>query len=116
MSDYIGIDPEALARLERMGGPDFVKKMITLFLEEAPERLAAARQGEQSGDHTAVADAAHSLKSSAQNFGASKLSSIAEEIEMLARANHLENLPTLLHDLEQAYSTVRSWLEGQRNK
>ena len=115
MSDYTGIDPTGLERLNRMGGALFVRKMIDLFLKEAPDRLAAARKGEQAGDLVAVAEATHSLKSSAQNFGASRLSNIAERIELRARADNRENLATLLSDLEGAYSTARAWLEHERD-
>ena len=115
MSDYSGIDPAGLARLNKIGGPSFVKKMIDLFLEEAPERLSDARRGEQTGDLAAIADAAHSLKSSAQNFGANGLSRIAAEIEARARANRWENLSILLSDIETAYHTARVWLESERD-
>ena len=115
MNDYSGIDPTGLARLERIGGPLFVRKMIDLFLEEAPGRLIAARRGEQEGDLMAVAEAAHSLKSSAQNFGANRLSRIAGEIELRVRANQCENLPTLLGEIEAAYSAAKAWLEGERD-
>ena len=114
MSDYEGIDPAGLQRLNRMGGPAFIRKMIDLFLEEAPERLTAARRAEEAGDLVALAAAAHSLKSSAQNFGASRLSNVAAKIEAQARANRVENLSTLLSDLEDAYSAVTAWLKGER--
>src|SRR3954447_11402468 len=114
MSDYTGIDPAGLERLNRIGGALFVRKMIDLFLNEAPDRLAAARKGEEVGDLMAVAEAAHSLKSSAQNFGASLLSSIAERIELRARANNGENLAASLGDLEEAFGIARAWLERQR--
>jgi HPt (histidine-containing phosphotransfer) domain-containing protein len=115
MSDYTGVDPRGLARLQKIGGPLFVRKMIDLFLEEAPDRLAAARRGEQAGDLVAVGDAAHSLKSSAQNFGAGRLSRIAGDIELRARANGCENLSTLLGEMEAAYSTAKAWLESERD-
>ncbi len=115
MSDYPGIDPTGLERLNRIGGALFVRKMIDLFLKEAPERLTAARRGEQAGDLIAVAEATHSLKSSAQNFGASLLSNIAGRIELSARANNCENLATSLSDLERAYGTARAWLERERD-
>jgi HPt (histidine-containing phosphotransfer) domain-containing protein len=115
MSDYNGIDPAGLVRLDKIGGPAFVRKMIDLFLAEAPDRLAAARKGEQSGDLNAVADAAHSLKSSSQNFGASRLSRVAGEIESRARANQCENLPAMLGEIEAAYGAAKAWLESQRD-
>ena len=91
-----------------------MRKMIDLFLEEAPDRLTAARRGEEAGDLAAVAAAAHSLKSSAQNFGASRLSNVAAKIESQARANRGENLSTSLSDLEDAYSAVTAWLKSER--
>jgi len=115
MSDYSGIDPAGLARLNKFGGPAFVKKMIDLFLEEVPDRLSAARRGEEAGDLTTVAEAAHSLKASAQNFGASDLSRIAGEIELRTRANKRENLSTLLSEMEAAYNTAKVWLERERD-
>jgi HPt (histidine-containing phosphotransfer) domain-containing protein len=115
MSDYAEIDPTGLERLNRIGGSAFVRKMINLFLKEAPDRLAAARRGVEAGDLDAVAEAAHSLKSSARNFGANRFSNIAERIELQVRANKCENLATQLSDLEGAYSTAKAWLERERD-
>jgi len=115
MSDLTGIDPQALARLNKIGGPDFVRKMINLFLEEAPKRLSAARNGERAGNLKAIADAAHSLKSSAGNFGADRLALTSEKIELLTRSNSSENLSSLLNDLDQEFAEIKAWLESQRD-
>src|SRR6266853_473375 len=111
MSEIIGIDPQGLIRLNKMGGPDFVRKMIDLFLEEAPGRLRDARNGEKAGDIGAIAAAAHSLKSSAHNFGASSLARTAEKIENLTRSSSCENLGALLDELDRAFATAKTWLE-----
>jgi len=110
-----GIDPQGLMRLNKIGGPDFVGQMIDLFLEEAPERLIAAREAEKAGDFGAVADATHALKSSARNFGAERLADLAENIEMKARSQGGANISTLLDGLEQAYAPVKVWLETQKD-
>lgn len=115
MSDNAGIDPSGLERLNKIGGATFVKQMIGLFLDEAPHRLRAARRGEQTGNLAAVAEAAHSLKSSAHNFGARNLSRVAEKIELQMRENSCENLSALLSDLEAAFSTLKVWLETERD-
>src|ERR1700682_1700232 len=114
MSDDTGIDPEGLARLNRIGGPDFVKQMIDLFFKEAPERLRAARDGEKAGDLNAVTEATHSLKSSARNFGAHRLASLAEKIELMTRSSRCENLSGLFADLDRAYAAAKAWLESER--
>lgn len=115
MSNPNGIDPQGLARLKRIGGPAFVKQMIDLFLKEAPDRMRAARDGEKAGDLNAVTEATHSLKSSARNFGADSLASLAEKIEIMTRSNSSENLSGLLADLERAYAAARTWLESERD-
>ena len=114
MSDFIGIDPEGLARLNKIGGPGFVRKMIDLFLDDAPKRLRAARNGERAGDLGAIADATHSLKSSAGNFGADRLARTAEKLELLTRSNRSENLSSLLNDLEEAFAATKAWLESEK--
>src|SRR6266480_1407803 len=106
MSDFTGIDPQGLARLNKMGGPDFVRKMIDLFLGEIPDRLSAARKGEQAGDFQAISEAAHSIKSSAKNFGADSLAGLAHKIEVMTRSNNSENLSELLRDLERSYDSA----------
>jgi HPt (histidine-containing phosphotransfer) domain-containing protein len=110
-----GIDPQGLVRLNRIGGPDFVRQMIELFFKEAPERLSAARNGEKAGDLNTVTEATHALKSSARNFGANRLASLAEKIELMTRANSCENLSGLVADLDQAYAAAKTWLEHERD-
>ena len=115
MSDPSGIDPQGLAILKRIGGADFVKQMIDLFLKEAPDRLQAAREGEKAGDLKAVTEATHSLQSSARQFGAVRLANLAGRIEIMTSENSSENLSGLLGDLERAYATARAWLESERD-
>jgi len=108
-------DSKGLARLRKLGGPDFVCQMIDLFLEEAPERLAAARSAASAGNLIAVSDAAHSLKSSALNFGATALGGIAGKIELQTRANQGQNVPELLSEMEDAYAATIVWLKNERD-
>jgi len=114
MNEHRDIDPTGLARLHRLGGPAFVENMIDLFFREIPVRLAAARKGEQTGDLRAVCAAAHSIKSSAMNFGAISLNAIAEKLEAAMDANNSHELSKQLDDMEEAYARVKSWLESQK--
>ena len=92
----IALDPEAIARLRRLGGDLLARKMATLFLDLAPPRLAAAREGLGAGDLDQVRRAAHSLKSSAGNVGAYAMVEAAgrleDEAERGAPAAELEAL------------------------
>lgn len=75
------LDPKAIERLHRIGGDNLVRSMMTSFIENAAARMAAARAGAQSGDARAVSDAAHALKSSAGNVGATSLQMVAQKVE-----------------------------------
>jgi HPt (histidine-containing phosphotransfer) domain-containing protein len=103
-----------LARLDDIGGADFVCEMIGLFLEHSPPRLQAARAGLQAGDLAAVARAVHPLKSSAGNLGADTVQSLSEHIEQQAMAGVGDALPALLIQLEDAYRQVQARLEAIR--
>jgi HPt (histidine-containing phosphotransfer) domain-containing protein len=63
------LDPDALARLCRLGGGKFVGEMIDLFLDYGARKLVEARQAQSAGDLQGVAGGAHPLKSSAGNVG-----------------------------------------------
>src|SRR5262249_28825691 len=113
MNETAEIDPSGLTRLSRWGGPPFVKKMILLFFQEMPLRLNEARKGTEKGDLEVVANAGHSIKSSALNFGASHFSAVAQQLEICARENRTGDLPALLNELDGAFARAKSWLESQ---
>lgn len=110
------IDDAALEKLRKLGGPEFVVKMLDLFLENAPVRIEAARAGQRAGDLKAVEMAVHSLKSSAGNLGARELQQIAGRIEDLAEAGKGDGLSALLDDLESTFARVKTCLEAERKR
>ena len=75
------IDPATFNELCENTGADFVRELVATFLEEAPGLLAEM----DAAQPLAVADrfrrAAHSLKSNAQTFGATRLWRLARELE-----------------------------------
>lgn len=91
--DYT-IDLRALARVLRMGGPGLLGRLIDTALANLETRraeLALALGGDTGGGDTGGGDAggaeraAHSIKSSARNLGATALAVAAEAAEELAR-------------------------------
>jgi HPt (histidine-containing phosphotransfer) domain-containing protein len=107
-------DSSALDRLRRFGGGKLLGEMIALFLMAAPERVGAARAGYGRGDATEVERALHSLKSSAGQLGALRLQRLSERGEQLARSSKLDEMPTLLQDLDAELVRVREWLSKAR--
>lgn len=101
------IDVAALHRLRLAGGRELVEKMVALFLEHTPRRLAALREGTGRADWDLVERTAHSMKSSAAHLGLGELRARAELAESLARDGRGDDVLPLLQDLDQAYLAVR---------
>jgi len=114
MSAPHGLDPAALANLRRLGGDDFLAKMIDLFLEHTPRRVQAARAEQQAGNLPGVALAAHSIKSSAANLGARALQDLAARLEEAATASQTDVCATLVPELEAAFQQAVAWLTAER--
>lgn len=115
MSEESELDRAALARLRKLGGDEFVRRMIDIFFDYAPKRIAAARGGEQAGDLAAIAKAVHPLKSSAGQIGARRIQDLAGQIEKLAMDNQAGPIPPLLSQLEAAFEQIKPRLEQERN-
>ena len=107
-------DLEALARLERFGGRTLLNEMIALYLESAPERLAAAAAGLVASDAAATENALHSLKASSAQLGAVRLSRLCEEGEAIARTGTLLRIADVIEASRTELRLVEAWLEGVR--
>jgi HPt (histidine-containing phosphotransfer) domain-containing protein len=103
-------DPAALRSLERAGGPELVKQMIRLFLENLPRRVAGALAGARGGNWTEVQRAGHSLKSSAGYLGLRDLAERAAAVEDLAAQGRGSDLRPLLNDLSEALPALQAHL------
>ena len=85
------IDVQVLSRLaEGTGGDErFVTELIEQFVADAPGFVSAARAGLESGDVGEVRRAAHTLKSNAATFGATRLVETSRALEDVARRGEL---------------------------
>jgi HPt (histidine-containing phosphotransfer) domain-containing protein len=104
---------EALERLRRFGGDALVRDMAAIFLADMPERLARARVALARRDVAAVAYAAHTMKSSAAQFGAGALAALCGEAERAAHAGAVHALPTLVERMASELDGFRGWLERE---
>jgi HPt (histidine-containing phosphotransfer) domain-containing protein len=110
------VDPTALQRLDRLGGPEFVVRIIDIFLAESPRKLAATREALAAGDGAGVAYAAHSLVSSAANLGAGELCELARRVERDATGGRLDAIPPLLAELSAVYDRVHTHLQAEHER
>jgi HPt (histidine-containing phosphotransfer) domain-containing protein len=105
--DAVG-DADALRRLERFGGLKLREELTTLFLQEAPTRIASARAALADGNVEAVRTMAHMLKSSAGQMGALRMQIICERLE---GPDHPPDLSRALSDLDEELARYTTWLD-----
>jgi HPt (histidine-containing phosphotransfer) domain-containing protein len=114
MNESKACDPAAIERLVKLGGPKFTMEMIDLFGSYGGKKMAEARLAQQAGKLTALADAAHPLKSSAGNLGAVRVQELAAQLELSARAQKAEAATAQLDELERAFAEARLALEIEK--
>jgi HPt (histidine-containing phosphotransfer) domain-containing protein len=109
------IDQHALAALKAIGGddPDFLREMIELFLEHAPRHLEVIRVALDAGDASAIAKAAHHLKSSSFYLGARGLSELCAQTETLSHAKNAIAVTELVTAIMAEFEMVQRALRSQ---
>lgn len=112
------LDPAAIDALVDLLGGDFeaLGDVIDAFLEEAPARIAEAVQGCETGDATLAGRAAHTLKSNALTFGASRLAELSRLLEEAARNGDLQTAGGLASALEGEWLRTRPLLCDLRDR
>ena len=101
-------DVDALKRLERFGGRKLRAEITSLFLQEAPSRIASARVALAGGNIEAVRSVGHMLKSSAGQMGALGMQRMCEQLE---NPGPSQDLSRMLTDLEDELARYTAWLE-----
>lgn len=105
---------QALRDLQRPGRPDVLTRVIDLFVLDAPRLVAAMLAAIASNDADALRHAAHTLKSTSANVGASSLSTNCREIEQLARATEVVSARTRVDDAIKELDRVLLMLALER--
>jgi HPt (histidine-containing phosphotransfer) domain-containing protein len=110
------LNPAAIERLRKLGGDKFTAEMIDLFFTYGGKKLAETRAAQQAGNVPGIADAAHPLKSSAGNVGATRVQELATQIEQLARAAKGGEAAPLIGELEREFAEAKTLLETEKLK
>jgi PAS domain S-box-containing protein len=103
------IDQAALAAiraLQRPGQPDIVARIVTQYMDSSPEIIDRIRCAVLSKDAVELRAAAHRLKSSSAQLGATALASDCRELEMMGARGELERADEMLKNLERHYSAA----------
>ncbi|HEV3407848.1 MAG TPA: PAS domain S-box protein [Gaiellaceae bacterium] len=101
------LEASALAELRAaVDDPAFVADLIGTFLGEAPALVATLQRAHAAGDAEELRRAAHTLKSNARTFGATRLGDACQELEEKSRADELDGAAALVDEIEAEYGRV----------
>jgi CheY-like chemotaxis protein/HPt (histidine-containing phosphotransfer) domain-containing protein len=102
------VDPKVIESMLVLGGggKDLLNKLIRIYLQDAPERLSAIRDGIAQRDPVAVARAAHAFKSANANMGATALAEMCKRLELLCRAGRIDGAGEIVAEIESEYAHV----------
>jgi len=104
-----------LSGLQRPGQPNFLVRMIDLFIEDAARRCGTMREAIADADSDRLAAMAHSLKSSSSVLGAQQMSDLCHQLEKLGRGGALREAEMAVTELEAEFAKVRSVLHERRS-
>ncbi|MDF3059324.1 MAG: hypothetical protein K0R17_3539 [Rariglobus sp.] len=115
MSSPSPVDFEVIANLRALSPDDgdvFLKEILNIFIDDTPLRIAELHSSLVSGNSVNFVRAAHSIKGSSSNVGASELRALAEHLEHHARNKGLaETEPQQIAEIEAAFARVKTELE-----
>lgn len=109
MSDASILDPQALETLRSLNPDDgdvFLKELIEIYLQDTPVHLATIGESLVKNDAPSVMRAAHSIKGSSSNFGATQLAHLAHQVELQGKDGDLTQTGTTLVALQAEYAEV----------
>ena len=107
------LDTEILDDLHAMLG-DEVDRLVDVFLDDTPRRIAALENAAAGPDYDALRDAAHSLKSSSANLGAMSLSAAAKRVELAAREKSIERPAVAVALIANEFARVKQLMLARR--
>jgi PAS domain S-box-containing protein len=95
--------------------PSIVHEIVTIFLDSSPKLLADMRQAVSTNDPKGLEQAAHTLKSSSAQLGASSFSSLCRDLEMIGKQGTITGAPALMQQVEEEFDRVVVALEAMAN-
>jgi signal transduction histidine kinase/DNA-binding response OmpR family regulator/HPt (histidine-containing phosphotransfer) domain-containing protein len=123
VEDLNSIQPpmDVAAALERVGGDfDLLTEIAALFLEQAPESLAAIQNAVKAGDGRQIQRECHRLRGSIGNFAARSAYDAALRLEGLSQEGNLSETPaacaTLEYEMGRLVSAMAAMTDGKESR
>ncbi len=111
MSDDPTVDMQAIDGLRELSpDADFLRELIEIYLQDTPQRIAELQDALNKKDIPVFTRAAHTIKGSSSNFGATKLTKLAHELEMQGKSDNLAESPASVAKLNLEYALVAETL------
>ena len=110
------LDPRTLAGIRAMrkpGAPDLLAKVAGIYASNSKTLVGELKSAVSSKDQAGLLRAAHTLKSSSANVGATGLAEICKDIEALPRDGNLDLAGVLVERLIAEHSEVLLALQEQ---
>lgn len=109
------IDAVKLQSIKNLAEPNdadgFFRGLIDLFFVRSPTILREIEVAIEQQDPLLLEKAAHAIKGTAGNLGASLMMKLAEDLEQIGHDRHLEGAETILSELRSAFSLTREEIE-----
>jgi len=104
------IDLPTFEALKEAMGADFINELVQAYFDETPQLLGKLQRALASKDCDAFRQAAHSIKSTSNSFGALQFGALAKELEMMSRESRLDGAPEKVKLLVTGYETIHQAL------
>jgi len=111
MNPQTVIDLPTFEALKDAMGADFINELVQAYFDETPQLLTKLQQALESKDFDTFRQAAHSIKSTSNSFGALEFGGLAKELEMMGREARLDDASGKVKLLVANYEIVHKNLE-----
>lgn len=101
----------ALRKINPSSGDSILKKLITIYLKSSPGFLAQIEDAITTTDRVVLKRAAHTLKSSTANVGATRLAELCKKMETIAETQQITDASAVLSEIQQEFHLVARALE-----
>jgi CheY-like chemotaxis protein len=102
--------------LQMEGEPDLLAELIEAFQKNSKKLMGQISSSFTARDGNLLRRAAHSLKGSSGNLGASRLAEMCGEVEVLAERGELDAISPMLPTVEAEYQKALSALIEEKNE
>jgi CheY-like chemotaxis protein len=91
---------------------EVIQQILEVFLLDIPERIKEQKSALSTGDDLRVAEIAHSIKGTAANLSAGKLTALAKRLEQAAKIHDGDAVERLIREQDECFDQLQSIFSG----